>query len=306
MRKMSITLLVLAATFILSTQLSAQTASFSISGYKFYDANVNCVIDCNDVPIAGWKIEVYANSIDPMNLVATVYTGPDGSYFIGNLPPGVYIVREVLPLGNWVYTAPCDCTQDLDPNPYVEVYAYGGVYRIVLCGDSACGINFGNICLGLGGGATKGFWSNKNGQAIITQNWSTIAGSGALNCTVLAGLPYTNNSAPYLSSPEQIKVFLLNANAKDMRYMLAAQWLAMVLNFLVGDVDENAPLYTGIYEQCIGERFISAWDLATAVCTSWVNMNRKTQECYKEVLDWANENKNFVQPGPCCPIVYPW
>ena len=29
------------------------------------------------------------------------------------------------------------------------------------------GLNFGNVCIGAGGGHTLGFWSNKNGQALF-------------------------------------------------------------------------------------------------------------------------------------------
>jgi hypothetical protein len=39
--------------------------------------------------------------------------------------------------------------------------------KSVVAGGTAT-ISFGNVCLGPGGGLTLGFWSNKNGQALIS------------------------------------------------------------------------------------------------------------------------------------------
>ena len=41
-------------------------------------------------------------------------------------------------------------------------------YTVVVVDDStASGLNFGNVCVGAGGGRTLGFWSNKNGKALF-------------------------------------------------------------------------------------------------------------------------------------------
>ncbi|HUV05369.1 MAG TPA: SdrD B-like domain-containing protein [Armatimonadota bacterium] len=272
----------------------------AIGGFKYYDVNVNGVLDLlTDIPIEGWLIELYEGSIDPANLVASVFTDPTGAYRFEDLQAGTYIIREVMPLGNWVQTGPKDSSTDLDPLPNVVVTALGGVYTVELLTNDAVtsDVNFGNVCLGAGGGKTLGFWANKNGQKIINDNWSTISGSGILSCSILQGLPGTNLIAPYLSK-SQIKSFLLSANAVDMRYMLAAQWLAMEFNILVGDVDPDSLVYTGSGFETIG-------NICALVCSIGAGWDRATQEMYKDILDDANNNKNFVQPGPCLPIVYP-
>jgi len=124
-----------------------------------------------------------------------------------------------------------------------------------------------------------------------------VVGSGALSCPVLAGLPYTRAEAPYLNSPGEIKRFLINANAVDMRYMLAAQWLAMGLNVLVGDVNPSSIIYMG------NGTFKTIIEILDDVCTNGASWDRMTQECFKDALDKANNNMNFVQPAPC-PVVY--
>jgi len=271
-----------------------------ISGFKYYDLNLNGVLDVLvDLPIEGWLIELYEGSIDPANLVASAYTGAAGDYVFSELAAGTYLVREVMPLGNWLQTGPPDSAADLDPNPDVVLTALDGVYTVELLTNEAITeiVNFGNVCLGYGGGKTLGFWANKNGQRIIHDNWSVISSSGILNCPVLQGLPGTNAMAPYLSEA-QIKSFLLSANAVDMRYMLAAQWLAMEFNILIGDVDPDSMVYTG-------DGFASIGDLVADVCTLGPGWDRETQEWYKDILDDANNNMNFVQPQPCLPIVYP-
>lgn len=271
-----------------------------ISGVKYYDTNLNGELDLlSDIPIACWLIELYENSIDPANLVASAYTGPAGSYVFEDLVAGTYVVREVMPLGSWVQTGPNDSSVNLDPNPDVTVTALDGVYTVELATDNAVTeiVHFGNVCLGAGGGRTMGFWTNKNGQRVIGDNWSASAGSGVLNCPVLDDLPNTNATPPYLSNGGAIKTFLRKADAVDMQYMLAAQWLAMELNIICGYVDPLAMVYTG-------SGFVAIGDVVALVCTDGASWDRELQEAYKDILDAANNDETFVQPEPCLPIEY--
>jgi len=157
------------------------------------------------------------------------------------------------------------------------------------------------ICLGAGGGKTIGFWSNKNGQKILTDNWSAIQDSDVLSDLILAGLPNTNLTAPYLTSPGKVKDFLLKATAVVMRYMLAAQWLGMQFNVLVGDVDGESLVYLGdlnedgIYDI---EEFMSVDDVLDEVSSEWNGWNRTTQEYWKNILDDANNNLIFLVECP--------
>ncbi|MCL6520543.1 MAG: MSCRAMM family adhesin SdrC [Armatimonadetes bacterium] len=288
---------------------------FSLSGYKYYDLDLDGERDTTEGGIPYWKIALFENSISPENLVGIQCTSPGGDgvlpgyYLFPNLAPGTYVVVELMPLGPWLQTGPKESSIDLNPDPMVTVttskYNDLGVVYIVVVEEgiqnlyAVENIDFGNICLGAGGGKTLGFWTNKNGQAILQnpEKWSIVVGSGALSCPVLAGLPYTRAEAPYLNSPGEIKRFLINANAVDMRYMLAAQWLAMGLNVLVGDVNPSSIIYMG------NGTFKTIIEILDDVCTNGASWDRMTQEYFKDALDKANNNMNFVQPAPC-PVVY--
>jgi hypothetical protein len=138
----------------------------TISGVKYYDANLNGKRDPGEVAIAGWKIELYMWDEDAEEwvYVDTAYTGEAGDYIFTVTEAGTYKVVEVMPSGMWVQTAP-----------------ESGYYEITVeLGQTYTDNDFGNVCLMQGtGGKTLGFWSNKNGQALITS--SDVTELNALN-----------------------------------------------------------------------------------------------------------------------------
>src|SRR5207248_7524335 len=87
--------------------------------------------------------------------------------------------------------------------------------------------NFGNVCLGPGGGHTRGCWSNRNGQAIMNDG-GTLAPELALLSGLCLADANGNNFDP--TTYDQFRTWLLNANAVNMAYMLSAQLAAMELN----------------------------------------------------------------------------
>src|SRR5947207_13022406 len=93
---------------------------------------------------------------------------------------------------------------------------------------------FGNYCTAPSGGLTLGFWSNKNGNKILTGNAN---GTG----TVLLGpvvtllntcqLVNANGSLhTFTSSYSAFRTWLLGATATNMAYMLSAQLVALKLD----------------------------------------------------------------------------
>jgi hypothetical protein len=251
----------------------------TIAGEKFYDVNVNGVLDPGEVGIPGWKIE----SDIPSNTTTDV----NGNYEFLNVVDGTYAVCEVMPLGTptWINTTPTT------------------ISGITVPPDSLNN-NFGNVCLGQGGGKTLGFWSNKNGQA-------------AINTKVPGGLAYLNglhlrNAAGGLVVPfgsyTIFRTWILGATATNMSYMLSAQLAAMELNVGAGFVSGGSIVYAGTCGNTgIDSKFISIGDLMstadgqltlhpTALAgDSW----RSYEECLKNALDNANNNTNFVQSAPC-------
>ena len=236
---------------------------------KFYDANANGLNDDGQL-ITGWKVRIQ-----------------DGIDFIRYTPvsiivdPDDYTVTEFYPVEpNWMGTT---------ANP---------VYITLVAGQEGT-VEFGNLCLGAGGGLTLGFWSNKNGQALF--------GSDDLALMVSLNLRNANGSDFNPGNYAGFRTWLLNANATNMSYMLSAQLAAMELNVLNGKVNGSALIYAP------GTTSANALGFATvnavmAEANAELGLHglalagspyRTYQEALKNTLDKANNNLTFVQPTPC-------
>jgi len=266
-----------------------------ICGYKFYDLNLNGAWDDGEPAVPGFKMELYDDAV----LVDTEFTDENGRYCFDILTLGTYTVKEVLPT-HWFNTTPISID--------VEITELGQISE-----DN----NFGNICIGYGGGKSLGFWSNKNGQSVLNGHVGEPGPVSILSDPILAGLPNTVSGPPYLTSKEGIKAFLLGATATvnigdypcyGMQYMLAAQWLTMKLNVYFGYVDGNSLVYLGdVNENGVADPgdFMTVHDILNLVSSAWGGWDRATQEYWKDILDHANNNMNFLCLAPCLPITYP-
>jgi hypothetical protein len=140
--------------------------------------------------------------------------------------PDDYTVMEFSPLEtNW---------QQTTPNPVLLTLADGE--------DKTA--EFGNLCLGAGGGKTLGFWSNNNGSATMNDG-----GTRTLELTLLSSLNLRRaGGGDFYNSPDSptyalYRTWLLDANAVNMADMLSAQLSAMELNVEAGLVDGGALVY---------------------------------------------------------------
>ena len=246
---------------------------------KFYDANANGVNDPGEQLITGWKVRIQDN-IDYIRFTPVVII----------LDPDSYTITEFAPLEtNWVRTTPSPVMITLNN------------------GDEET-VEFGNVCLGGGGGHTLGFWSNKNGQATINDGNTSEPELALLRA---CNLRNANGTAFDPTNYTQFRTWLLSANATNMAYMLSAQLSAMKLNVESGHVLGGSLIYapallpfnpTGI--NSLG--FISINNLvAAADAELFLHGNTTTgpfrayQEALKNALDAANNNQNFVQGSPC-------
>ena len=155
-------------------------------------------------------------------------------------------------------------------------------------------------CLGAGGGLTLGFWSNKNGQALITASF--ISNLNALNLRNASGSDFdmlSNLSA----NKTALRNWLLNANATNMAYMLSAQLTAMKLNVLNGRVNGASLIYAP--GTAVGNflGFASVNDVMSAandlLATNGLILDgsvRPRAEALKNALDKGNNNLNFLIP----------
>lgn len=263
----------------------------TISGVKFYDANVNGIRDSGEDGIEGWKIELYKWDEDYEDWVwyDFTYTGSTGDYIFTVNEPGTYRVVEVMPSGMWIQTAPGEI----------------GYYEIeVKLGEIHSGLDFGNVCLMPGyGGKTLGYWTNKNGQALITS--SDVSALKSLNLYKPSGWNYPPFSDSLATAKTQIRNYLLSATAKDTRWMLSAQLIATKLNELHGFLSSGTIVYVGS-STYVPTGFISIDNIMNNANTALSGTDRAEQEYWKNLLDGLNNNwLPFVCPSPCLPIEYP-
>jgi hypothetical protein len=239
---------------------------------KFYDANADG-INNDGIYIDGWKMRIY-DGIDWIR-----YTPVDML-----LAPDTYTVDEFMPAEpNWMPTTPTSVEVTIPPDATVE---------------------FGNLCLGGGGGRTLGFWSNRNGQALI--------GGDDLAMLVALNLRNADGSNFDPANKTAFRSWLLSANATNMSYMLSAQLAAMELNVYNGFVDGSALIYAPGTNSANALGFATVNAVMTEANTelgvhgtayagdAW----RSYQEALKNALDNANNNYTFVQPTPC-PFSFP-
>ncbi|HEU4869638.1 MAG TPA: hypothetical protein VFT08_02150 [Pyrinomonadaceae bacterium] len=259
----------------------AQTGTLNV--IKYYDTNTNGTQDGGEVAITGWEVKVGAQESFPMT-AETKFTPVS----IQVEDPGCYTAQEGDATG-WIHTTPkIDSKQ-------------------VTLGNTTT-ISFGNVCLGPGGGLTLGFWSNKNGQAIM-------------NSTDLQHLRddfklrKADGSEFNPNTNAEVRSFLLGASATNMANMLSAQLIAMYLNVAHGFVNGNALLFAGSNPSgCTvpvnGAGFITVnaliADADTELDASGLvlsgNPERACMEFKKNTLDKGNNNLNFVQPPGSCPV----
>ncbi len=256
---------------------------------KFYDTNVNGIIDAREPELTGWMFEVK----DPIGVI-NYYYSPRTLDVTAN--EGTYTITEVFPLGSWIQTA----------------VAINGVYQspvtvtvtVTIQAGETHVVEYANVALGYyGGGLTPGYWHNPNGQAEIGQDDLDYVNS--LNPFQQHAPFYPSGVTVPFPNKEEIADFLVgneaSETANDMRYKLAKFFLAMELNVYNGHVDGTLIIHLGPGDfQTVNAvlNYINSefpWD-----GPGW-DLTKLTY--YKNALDKARNNQNFVFPTPP-PIVY--
>jgi len=237
---------------------------------KFYDANANGVKDGLETDITGWMVNIHDGINFDRFTPATMIVDPDS-----------YVVTEYMPIEtNWYSTT---------TNPV----------NVTLAENDDTTVTFGNLCLGAGGGLTLGFWSNKNGQALV--------GSDDLAMLVALNLRNANGAAFDPANYAALRTWLLNATATNMAYMLSAQLAATELDVYNGKINGSSLIYAPgtTSANSLGFATVNAV-MAEANAELGVHglalsgsAYRSYQEALKNALDRANNNLNFVQATPC-------
>jgi hypothetical protein len=264
----------------------------SITVCKYYDKNANGTPDTGEPPLFGWPF-----CIDPLDggnpPLQTQLTGSAGCLSWTNLTtPGDYVVTEAnANESNWFHST-------------------GGTSMIMLASGGTETRTFGNYCTSPSGGLTLGFWSNKNGNKIITGNTS---GNGT---TLLPAVVTLLNSCQLVNANGSIHTFnstysafrtwLLGGTATNMAYMLSVQLAALKLDVAYAGVDGNA------FDLCSN---MTVNGLIGAACDSMTgpgnqktlsgNPSRPGQEMLKNCIDKINNNGDVIPVDPTvCPRTF--
>lgn len=274
---------------------------------KYYDANADGINNTGDSLIA-WDFELPP---DPSTVADTgVNTCVDYQFTSAQ----TVTVQEGDPIQtNWFNSDPGP-----DPTPLVPgttVVTKVASVTVDVAPFPVTEVDFGNFCTGAGGGLTIGFWSNKNGQALITSGDLTNLDNLCLRNATGGNFDPTTKAA--------YKSWLLNATATNMAYMLSAQLSGMELNVAHGFVSSTALVLAGSAPAgcsipgLSGAGVISISNLMTdannelcadgytiATGTAQQQQDRTCQEFKKNALDNANNNLNFIEAASSCPATF--
>jgi hypothetical protein len=158
---------------------------------------------------------------------------------------------------------------------------------------------------------TLGFWSNKNGQAIMKANDNFASALAFLNALPLKDYNGTNKDFDP-NNYTQFRTWLLNGNAANMAYMLSVQLSATSLdmryNFLSdGQLVDATSLGLGIVSiGTLRAAAIAELNGCGNPCLTFAgNPLRADQEIVKDALDAINNNRlPFASSSPCG-VCYP-
>lgn len=262
-----------------------------VAGAKYYDPNTNGIVDNGEVTIDGFKI-VYCTDggCTFPQITSNTFTANGGKYsFYLPTQNSSYQICETAPNSNWKQTAP------LNPPCFFGSGPAGSK-------------NFLNVCLGHGGGLSKGFWTNRNGQTLFNTNTA-----GNLNLLVSLNLKNSDGSDFNPATYAAFSAWLGSASATNMANMLSAQLAAMELNVFNGKVNGNSLIYApgSLSANAAGFATVNAimneanTELGLHGSTPAGSPYRSYQETLKNILDAGDNDTNFVQQQPC-PFTTPY
>ena len=292
----------------------------SFRGSPRHQTNINIKQSFN-LQIHDSHLSLYTN-LTEKDVSRQSDTGGNGAWSVTNLPAGTtYKACEVTPSTSWNQTDPMSGDSGTTNGGPAGACYFGAVETA-----NVTGLDFGNVLLGGGGAYTLGYWSNKNGQALLKKYYGNADGlPPGLVCDKTSALQLANATGSLVTFKyggyTSFRTWLLGATAQNMAYMLSAQMASMQLNACVAGVSRDAWVYAGLpvhagctdpdYGPILGagdytvagfmqvgtliarsEYAVTHFPLTTAAANLAV---RGCQEYLKNALDSGNNNLNFVQ-----------
>jgi len=227
-------------------------------------------------------------------------TSSDGSCAVfSNLPLGTYLVTEGTAAG------------------YTSTTIVGSI-TLSQCNQNA-EVDFGNFCTVPSGGLTLGYWSNKNGNKVLTGNTAgtgtTLLGAvtSLLNSPCGGGAVLRNANGTihtFTGTYADFKNWLLGANATNMAYMLSAQLATLKLDVTYGATIGAPPAVNGnAFDLCSNETINQLITdacglLSTGTCGTTCNpasgsATRIAMGTDELCIDAINNNGPVIPVTPC-------
>jgi DNA-binding beta-propeller fold protein YncE len=232
----------------------------------FYDRNTNGQLDPAENMLTGWKVQVGSTSyLTPKSL---------------RLDAGVYPVSEASPSGSsWFRTTAASL-------------------QVAVAAGDLTTVRFGNVCIGGGGAQGTGFWTNKNGEALVGAD--DLAALVSLNLRKVDGTNF--DPATYKALSDWLK-----ASSTNMATDLSAQLAVASLNVQNGKVNGSALIAAAGAASANAAGFASVdavmneanAELGLHGLTPAGSPFRAYQLVLKDILAKTGENKTFVQSAPC-------
>lgn len=246
--------------------------SGAIQILKFYDSDQDGEKDPGEPYLEGWKVDV--NPVIGSNPVLTS--------FFSVATPGVYTATE---------------RDTIETNWFASTAKT--LSTVVVLNDTST-IEFGNYCTLTPGGHTIGFWSNKNGQ-----NLETTGDFTDLNALCLRNADGSDRdfTGTLINNKKNLNIWLLDAKAVNMAYMLSAQLAATKLSVNHGFTNASV-----IVDGTMNVNDLIAYAdslLCADGYTPGGDPNRAEQARVKDILDKINNGGSFVQPTAVnCPYTF--
>jgi len=290
--------------------------------FKYEDVNVNGAYD-GEPFLGGFRFTITYTDPDTAAVVvlqrmSDPATGELIFDWAGNnvgaptIPEGAkFTVCEVLPgtgsaTCKWIQTEPAGgaCVEDTATGPSMT-------------------FQFGNVCMCVPTqGRTLGFWSNKNGQAILKANdpaWRTLLTACNLRNANGTAFDIAAPPATFATAYGSFRTWLLNATATNMAYMLSAQMAAAKLNVayiglnggalvaLPADLQSCIEAGSGQTGPFTINQLIALADasLASYGSTPAGHAQRQYQACLETALDGINNNLYPTDASGGCRVIYP-
>jgi hypothetical protein len=286
-----------------------------ITACKIYDRDGNGVANPPNEPgVSGWWMQL-DGMLDDGSVFGPVVqvTDAEGCTTFSSLLPGAYTVSELLPGEPWVSTSVTFYSVDIESS--LDGSTLGGTSETVI---------FTNYCEGYADFGTKGYWHNKNGLSLLTEDDrdyvnsllpysapSTYFGAGdePFDGVFEDGTPVEEAFSDDGSSiwgagtwQAEISHFLVDANASgDPREQLAQQLLAFIFNTRY-HLDDPAAY---IWNEVDGV-WVSASDLIDQAIAAWESGTAADQDAIKDLLDAYNNDDAllYIHYYPC-DVEYP-